>query len=133
VVDPDPATHDLVLGALGEECAVFGARSRSLGITVASRRHPDVVIIDDGIADLEALVSELGAAHANVRFVFLVATGRPREETSALTALGSVVARPVDPERLTAVVRSVVRLRAMTVGVQRMRTTGTYKRPQRRE
>jgi DNA-binding response OmpR family regulator len=122
VIDAAPATHELVFGALGEECTVLGARSRSLALTIAARRPPDVAILDDATPDLEDLVNELRSAYPHARFLFVVAAGRPHAEVAPLAALGGVITRPIDVERLRAVVRSAIRLGAMTAGVQRMRT-----------
>jgi DNA-binding response OmpR family regulator len=122
VVDAEPATHELVFAALADECTVMGARSRALGLTIAARRPPDVLILSDALADLGGFVTELRALHRNARFVFLVAPGRPHAEVSVLAPLGAIVARPVDVERLCGAVRSAVRLGAMSAGVQRMRT-----------
>jgi DNA-binding response OmpR family regulator len=122
VIDPAPATHELVFGALGDECTVLGARSRALAMTIAARRPPDVAILDDQLPELEELVADLRSLYPHARFLFLVASGRPRAEVAPFKALGSIITRPVDLERLRGVVRSAIRLGAMTAGVQRMRT-----------
>jgi DNA-binding NtrC family response regulator len=131
LIDADPDLHDQVAGALGSDFALLGARTVELALKVAGRRAPAVAVIDAQISThtAEEIAAELRALSPNVRLVFLTSYHDPRE-TSRLTALGTLLPKPVDNERLKQAIKNAVRLQGMSAGVERLRTrTGQFAIP----
>jgi DNA-binding response OmpR family regulator len=132
LVDAETSIHELATSALGNEGAVLGARTAALATKIASKRPPAIVVVDDNVADAspESLIAELRANAPHLRAIVLTSSREP-EHTARLTALGPVLVKPLDLDRLRATVRSLLRLRNMAAGVERMKT-GEFSVPESR-
>jgi DNA-binding response OmpR family regulator len=123
LVDADPAVHDLVSRAITTECAFLGARTAELALRLAVKRAPAVVILDDQLPETtpDQLFAEIKAQCPGTRAI-LVTSSRDPDHTAKLATMGPVLTKPLDEERLRVAVRAVLRLHAMSAGVERMKT-----------
>lgn len=121
VIDADPATHDEVAESLAEvDCVLLGARSEALALQLAARRFPAIVLIDTAsVADPAELFARLQQIVPHVRAV--ITTAASSGAVARLVAVGPVLRKPLDPERLRATIRSLSRLSAMANCVADMR------------
>jgi DNA-binding response OmpR family regulator len=123
LVDADTTVHDLANEVLGNEGAVLGARTAPLALRMAGKRSPAVVVIDDELTEStpEKFLADLRDVSPMVRAALLTRSREP-QHTARLSTLGPVLVKPLDGDRLLVVVRSLLRLRSMAEGVERMKT-----------
>jgi DNA-binding response OmpR family regulator len=123
IVDVDPETHLVTEGALTEgECTFIGARSAEMGLKLAERRPPSVLVVDAKLSGFGYLTERLRRISPHIHLVLLVAPDHPVETASArLGGVGSLLRKPLDVVRFRSTLRTVLRLSAMSAGVKRMR------------
>lgn len=108
---------------LPDEVELHVAKTVEMGLRIAARRAPAVVVLDTSMAGASPAdtVSRLRAHHPSLRVVFLV---EPAVDVDRrYTQLGFVLRKPLTAERLTDAIRTALRLQGMTVGVERMRSS----------
>ena len=112
-VHPDAVTRTVVAGELGDDFAFLGAASGAEAERLYLGRRPDVIVVDDTVADTtqRALVEGLRELDPTLRAVFLVAR-RPDTIVWRLAELGTVLPNRADLERLRGALAKEVRLGA---------------------
>jgi DNA-binding NarL/FixJ family response regulator len=130
LVDADVARRQRAAIALAEACRVVHASSLRLAVALAGRSRPAVAVIDEAL--LGDVASErlraLLLAAPDIRIVTLSESNDP-DAVASLAALGPVVRRPIEPGRLVAAVRRVLRIGAMASQVAWLRETGRWSLP----
>ena len=123
IVDADPETHLVADGALPEsECAIIGARSAEMGLKLAERRPPSVLVVDAKLGALGYLTERLRRISPHIHIVMLVPPDQATQAAAArLGGVGSMLRKPIEVTRLRSTVRTVLRLSAMSAGIKRMR------------
>jgi CheY-like chemotaxis protein len=112
---------------LADEVELHVANTLDLALRIAARRQLVVAVLDATMAGAAPgeTVAKLRAQRPGLRIVFLAEPAFDIDRRYA--QLGSVIRKPITPERLTDAVRNALRLQSMSAGVQRMRTSsGTF-------
>jgi DNA-binding response OmpR family regulator len=93
-----------------------------MGLKLAERRPPSVLIVDAKLGGFGYLTERLRRISPHIHLVLLVAPDDPVEAASArLGGAGSMLRKPLDTVRFRSTLRTVLRLSAMSAGVKRMR------------
>jgi DNA-binding NarL/FixJ family response regulator len=126
LVGADADTTALVDGALAGHGVLVAAKSLEGASKLAKSRTPSVILVDDGVKDRtpEDVMQALHAIAPHAKAIVLTSAREPRD-LQKLAALGPVITRPIDAERLAAAIRNTIRLAALATGVDRLRT-GQY-------
>jgi DNA-binding response OmpR family regulator len=117
----DPVTQEIIAGSLGDEFEIVAAHTTEQMLRIAERRPPAVAVIEIDVIDRATQLYAQLQARGDVRAIFLVDGNEPRDAWT-LTGLGTVLPKTTDIERLRNAIRKVVRLQAMSAGVERLRT-----------
>lgn len=126
IVDLDPETHLITDSALSDaECTFISARTAEMGLKLAERRPPSVLVVDAKLGGFGYLTERLRRLSPHIHLVLLVAPDDSLETASArLGGVGSLLRKPLDVVRFRSTLRTVLRLSAMSAGVKRMRGAG---------
>jgi len=127
VVDVDPDTHNLTEGAFGDaECVLLATRSADMALKLAERRPPTVLVVGEKIGGLAYLGERLRRLTPHLHIILLASAERAMDAVSHPQAgVGTVLTKPVDALRFRTAVRTVLRLSAMSAGVDRMHRAGS--------
>jgi hypothetical protein len=101
--------HRALAAILADDCAFVGARTAAAALQLVRRRPPDIVLIEDSFADLDALVAGLQKGNARFR-VIVLGTAANAGGLARLAAFGPVIANPLDHARLRDLVLATARL-----------------------
>ncbi len=113
---------------LSGEVELHVVNTVELAVRVASRRPVVVAVLDATMAGLNPsdTVARLRAQKPALRILFLAEPAFDLDRRYG--QLGSILRKPVTEERLADTIRNVLRLRNMSEGVERMRSSsGTYR------
>ncbi|APR82296.1 Hypothetical protein A7982_07645 [Minicystis rosea] len=126
VVDIDPETHLATDGALPEtECVLVTARSAEMGLKMATRRPPSVLVVDGKIGGLTYLTEKLRRLSPHLHVILLVGADQPADAPAPrISSPTSLLRKPFDVMRFRSTVRTVMRLSAMSAGVKLMHGAG---------
>ena len=126
VVDIDPETHLATDGALSEaECVLVNVRSAEMGLKMATRRPPSVLVVDGKIGGLTYLTEKLRRLSPHLHVVILVSSDQPADaHAPRISSPTSLLRKPFDVVRFRSTVRTVLRLSAMSAGVKLMHGAG---------
>jgi DNA-binding response OmpR family regulator len=131
LIDADPELHTELAHAVHGEFSFYGAKTVELGLRIASRRPPAVVVVDAHAPGprIEEVVAALRAVSHGVRLIFVTSHDDP-DERARLMTLGPVLPKPFEIDRLKHLVKNAVRLRGMSDDVERLRSrTGQFSLP----
>jgi PAS domain S-box-containing protein len=113
VVDDEPDARDLIRRVLEScEAAVTVATSAAEALELLEAEHPDVIVSDIGMPDEDGydLIRQVRAKHSakHIPAAALTAFARTEDRKRALLAgFQTHIAKPVDPDELTAAVASL--------------------------
>ncbi len=112
VVDDDPAILKLVRLELSEqEFRVLAAESGEEALQIVAQQHPDLIVLDVMLPDVSGLeIMRRLREHSQVPVILLTAKGGDADKVRGLE-LGAddYIAKPFNPEELSARVRAVLR------------------------
>jgi len=128
LIHSDSEAQDEIVDALGDEFEVVAARNPEQALRLIDRRLPAVAILETDLVDRATQIYAQLSAKGDVRAIFLVDPAEPRDALT-LTGLGTVLPKGADLDRLRAAVRRMVRLQAMSAGVEALRTNMTERPP----
>jgi DNA-binding NarL/FixJ family response regulator len=127
LLERDANVIDIAQKCLADEVELHVANTVELALRITVRRPVMVAVLDATMAGLipTDTVTKLRAARPGMRIVFLAEPAFDLDRRYG--TLGSVLRKPVSLERLADSIRNALRLRNMSDGVQRMRSSsGTY-------
>lgn len=127
LLERDANVIEIAQRCLAEEVELHVANTVDLATRITARRPVAVAILDATMAGLipTDTVAKLRGPRPGLRIVFLAEPAFDLDKRYA--QLGSVLRKPVTLERLADAIRNALRLRNMSDGVQRMRSSsGTY-------
>lgn len=127
LLERDASVIEIAQKCLADEAELHVANTVDLAMRIAGRRPVVVAVLDATMAGLipTDTVTRLRALRPGMRIVFLAEPAFDLDRRYG--TLGSVLRKPVSTERLADAIRNALRLRNMSDGVQRMRSSsGTY-------
>ena len=127
LLERDANVIEIAQHCLADEVELHVANTVDLATRITARRPVVVAILDATMAGLipTDTVAKLRGQRPGLRIVFLAEPAFDLDKRYA--QLGSVLRKPVTLERLADAIRNALRLRNMSDGVQRMRSSsGTY-------
>jgi DNA-binding response OmpR family regulator len=121
LIHSDSAAQDLIVDELQDEFEFVQARNGEQALRLVDRRLPAVAVIETDLVDRATQLYAQLQAKGDIRAVFMVDSGEPRDALT-LTGLGTVLPKAADLDRLRHAIRRMVRLQAMSAGVERLRS-----------
>jgi len=121
LIHSDSAAQDKIIDELGDEFEFAQARNGEQALRLVERRVPMVAVIETDLVDRATQLYAQLQSKGDIRAVFLVDPGEPRDALT-LTGLGTVLPKAADLDRLRHAIRRMVRLQAMSAGVERLRS-----------